>query len=98
MREFHTRSIVKAISWRALASIATIAIVYAFTRRAALSLGVGGVEVALKVFLYYFHERLWQLIVWGRPPHPLSGLDVTRKLDADHLEEIRKKLGELGYL
>ena len=98
MREFHKRSIVKATTWRVLATVSTMAIVYAFTREMALSLGVGVVEVVLKMLLYYFHERLWHQIGWGRLPHPLSGLAVTRELEEGHLEEIRKRLGELGYL
>ena len=98
MREFHKRSVVKAATWRLLATVSTMAIVYAFTREMALSLGVGIVEVVLKMLLYYFHERLWHQIRWGRLPHPLSGLAVTRELEAAHLEEIRKRLGELGYL
>ena len=98
MREFHKRSIVKATTWRVLATVSTMAIVYVFTREMALSLGVGVVEVVLKLLLYYFHERVWHQIGWGRLPHPLSGLAVTRQLEEEHLAEIKKRLGDLGYL
>ena len=98
MREFHKRSVVKAICWRFLATVSTMAIVYAFTGKAALSLGVGAVEVLLKIMLYYGHERLWNHIRWGKLTHPLSGLAVSRKLEPEHLEEIRTRLEELGYL
>ena len=98
MREFHKRSVVKAICWRFLATVSTMLIVYAFTGMPALSLGVGAVEVVVKIFLYYGHERLWNRIGWGKLKHPLSGLAVSRQLEPEHLEEIRATLHDLGYL
>ena len=98
LREFRKRSLVKAVSWRSLATMSTIAIVYAFTGKAALSLGVGAVEVAVKLLLYYGHERLWNGIGWGKLRHPLAGLAVDRELEPAHLAEIRDRLEELGYL
>ena len=58
-RESHYRSALKAMSWRIVATTATILIVLAFTGRLVLSAGVGGVEVVVKIILYYLHERLW---------------------------------------
>ena len=66
MDDQRKRSIVKSLTWRALASLTTMIIVYAFTERIALSLGVGVVEVFSKMTLYYAHERLWTRIRWGR--------------------------------
>jgi len=60
------RSIIKALSWRVFATVATILIVFAFTRRLVLSLGIGGVEVVVKLLLYYLHERLWLRIPLGK--------------------------------
>ncbi len=60
------RSILKALSWRAFATIVTILIVFAFTRKLVLSLGIGMVEVVTKLILYYFHERLWEKLPFGR--------------------------------
>ncbi len=60
------RSIIKALSWRVFATLATILIVFAFTRRLVLSLGIGGVEVVVKLLLYYLHERLWLRIPLGK--------------------------------
>jgi len=65
MKEQHLRSIVKAFSWRIIATLLTILIVYFFTKRIALSLGVGVVEVFAKMFFYYLHERAWIRIPWG---------------------------------
>jgi adenylylsulfate kinase len=64
--ETHARSVAKAVSWRILGTIATSAIVFAFTRRWALSLFVGGLEFVLKVGLYWVHERAWDRLGFGR--------------------------------
>ena len=64
--ENHSRSIVKALSWRIMATFLTILIVYVFTKRMVLSLGIGAVEVFTKMFFYYLHERVWIKVSWGR--------------------------------
>jgi len=73
-------------------------IVYALTGQAALSLGVGAVEIVVKLMLYYGHERLWNWVAWGKLKHPLEALAVSRELEPEHLTEIQARLEELGYL
>ncbi len=97
-KEAHYRSILKALSWRVLATITTMLIVFAFTRKVALSAGVGAVEVVVKLILYYLHERTWGFLGIGRKKHPLSSLLVDRPLEEKDMEEIKKKLKELGYI
>ena len=65
-RETHVRSVAKALSWRLLGTLATTALVFVFTRRLALSLAVGGLEFASKIALFWFHERAWERIRYGR--------------------------------
>ena len=62
----HLRSVVKGIVWRILASLATVILVYIFTRELVIAFEVGAVEVIAKLLLYYGHERLWNIIKWGR--------------------------------
>ena len=64
-RESHPRSLVKAISWRALGSIDTFILSLFFTSSAKLAVSIAGTEVVTKILLYYFHERLWALVPWG---------------------------------
>ena len=64
--ETHARSVAKAISWRILGTVATSAIVFAFTRKWALSLFVGGLEFVVKIGLYWLHERAWDRLGFGR--------------------------------
>ncbi len=98
MREYHKRSIVKAICWRVIATLTTMLVVFIFTRQLTLAIAVGAVEVLAKLFFYYAHERVWNFIGWGKRQHPLAGLTVTRDLEPEHLEEIRARLHDLGYL
>ena len=65
-RESNNRSILKTISWRFWATITTTALVFAFTGHLKIALAIGGIEVLLKVFLYYFHERMWNKISYGK--------------------------------
>jgi uncharacterized membrane protein len=64
------RSIAKTLSWRGLASIDTFLLGYLFTGSpmTAGSIAVG--EVVTKMFLYYFHERIWSHVNWGYRPEP----------------------------
>jgi uncharacterized membrane protein len=64
--EAHHRSLAKAISWRIVGSIDTFVISFIVTGRAALAVSIAGTEVFTKIALYYFHERVWALISWGR--------------------------------
>jgi len=96
--EAHSRTIAKAISWRAIATLTTMIIVFLFTRRIILSLGVGLAEVIAKITFYYLHERIWEKISWGKSRHPLSGLLVKRELEPEDMEIIKNKLRELGYI
>jgi len=56
----------KAITWRILASMATIAIFYFYTRELYLSFGLGGFDLLIKFALYYLHERGWNAVAWGK--------------------------------
>lgn len=100
------RSILKAISWRVIATATTVTIVFFLTRLLGLELhvslklsGVAGVaDIILKLILYYLHERVWGLSSLGRREHPLSSLPVQRPLEEKDLNEIRNKLRELGCI
>ena len=98
VKEAHLRSIMKAVSYRLCAAIATTTIVYVFTRRYILSLGIGAVEAIVKIIFYYLHERVWSFIGVGHKKHPLSSLPMDRPLDEKSMEIIRDKLKELGYI
>lgn len=66
MTEKHLRSFTKSITWRFLATFTTMLLVYIFTKEITLSLGIGFFDIITKLFIYYFHERAWNSINWGR--------------------------------
>lgn len=57
--ESHTRSIVKGITWRVLATSTTTIIAYFVTGKVDAALQIGAFEFLAKLFIYYLHERLW---------------------------------------
>lgn len=65
-RETHSRSIVKAFSYRIAGSLVTVLIVVAFSGKLNLAVGVGIADLVMKVFTYFLHERLWDRISYGR--------------------------------
>lgn len=97
-QETHYRSMIKALSWRISATLATVLIVFAFTHKIALSLGVGAVEIVIKLILYYLHERLWTVIPLGRRKHPLSSLPIRDDLKEEDFKIIKDRLKSLGYI
>ena len=64
--DYHRRSWAKAISYRLLGSLVTGAIALVATQRWDMSLGIASADLVLKAALYYFHERAWNKIRWGR--------------------------------
>ena len=66
MKEKHQRSIAKTITWRIIATLTTVALVFLFTGELAISLGVGVLDVIIKLLFYYIHERAWDSTNWGR--------------------------------
>ena len=97
-KDRHWRSFMKASTWRVVATLATILIVFAFTRKPILSLEIGGVEIVIKLILYYLHERVWFSIPFGNRKHPLSSLPLKGPIKKEDLELIKDKLRELGYI
>jgi adenylylsulfate kinase len=65
-KETHSRSVMKAASWRVLGSLTTAAIVFVVFRRWELALATGGIDALSKLVLYYAHERVWDRVHFGR--------------------------------
>jgi uncharacterized membrane protein len=64
--EHRYRSIVKSISWRITGSLDTFIVSYIITGKAGVALSISGVEVFTKIILFYFHERIWNKLKFGR--------------------------------
>lgn len=62
----HSRSFAKALSWRVTGTIDTMIISLVITGSIKLAAAIGATEVVTKSLLYYFHERAWLRIPYGR--------------------------------
>lgn len=60
------RSIVKSISWRVVGTLDTIIISWIVTGTLSLAFSIGTIELVTKMVLYFFHERIWNTIKWGK--------------------------------
>ena len=58
----HARSLTKAFTWRVTATLTTAIIAYIVTGELSTAAVIGGIEFILKFFIYYGHERVWNLI------------------------------------
>jgi uncharacterized membrane protein len=60
------RSLVKTVSWRITGSSATFAIAYVLTGDFAVASVIGVTQMISNTVLYYFHERVWNKVSWGK--------------------------------
>lgn len=60
------RSLVKAYTYRCCGTCTTMCISYYFTRKWIISFSIGAIEMIIKPFVYWSHERVWQTVKWGR--------------------------------
>lgn len=60
------RSVLKALSWRFLASVITGIIVYCVTGELESAAGIGAIDTFIKLAVYVGHERVWNHIPFGR--------------------------------
>ncbi len=64
--ETKRRSMVKAITWRTLGTLDTVLISYFLTGQIKTAVSIGGIEIFTKMILYFFHERIWNFVNWGK--------------------------------
>ncbi|MFK8060301.1 MAG: DUF2061 domain-containing protein [Polaribacter sp.] len=60
------RSVIKALSWRLIGTIDTLIVSYVLTGEIALATSIASVDFITKLILYFFHERIWNAIKWGK--------------------------------
>jgi hypothetical protein len=66
MKVTKARSFVKSLSYRIWGTFSSWAVVYVITGKGSLATLIAFWETVVKVFIYYFHERAWNAINWGR--------------------------------
>ena len=65
MKEQKRRSILKAVTYRTLATFATFLVAYTFTGSLELATSIGLIDSGIKFVLYYLNERVWLRTNWG---------------------------------
>jgi len=60
------RSLAKTISWRAIGTLDTILISWLITGALHFAFSIGAIELITKMILYFFHERTWSHIPYGK--------------------------------
>ena len=60
------RSFVKAISWRVVGTLDTLLVSYLVTGKFGIASAIASVDFLTKMVLYFFHERIWNTIKWGK--------------------------------
>ena len=64
--DLQKRSIAKTLTLRVTASLTTFIIAWALTGDLLIGVSIGSIEAIAKIFLYYFHERIWNNISWAK--------------------------------
>ncbi|MDD1657617.1 MAG: DUF2061 domain-containing protein [Methanomicrobiales archaeon] len=64
--EYRIRSLTKAITYRIIILVLDFAAVFFLTGRYEVALGFMIVSNVYTSIAYYFHERVWSGIAWGR--------------------------------
>ncbi|MBN3039775.1 MAG: adenylyl-sulfate kinase [Candidatus Omnitrophica bacterium] len=100
-KESKTRSAVKTISWRVLATLTTTTLVFIFTKKIYTAVTIGSLEAVAKIILYFLHERLWNKITFGKKevvPFVIwfTGLPASGKTAI--ADSLAKKLTENNYV
>jgi len=96
--ETHRRAWMKSFVWRVLGVVILCIISLLITKSWKEMSIITVLFHGIRVVLYYFHERIWERVKWGRILHPLSSLPVNRELTGNDLKIVSDKLRELGYL
>jgi len=66
MKVTRSRSAIKAITWRIIGTTDTFLVSYFITKKPLVAASIASLEILTKTILYYFHERGWNYIQWGR--------------------------------
>jgi uncharacterized membrane protein len=66
MKVTKARSFTKSLSYRIFGTLSSWAVVYVITGKGSLAALIAFWETVVKVVIYYYHERAWNKIRWGR--------------------------------
>ena len=68
--ETHARSILKAASWRFIATLITFSTAWLLTGTVDVAIKIGLLDTVIKMGAYYMHERGWNRLDFGKLEQP----------------------------
>lgn len=68
--ESHLRSIFKAVSWRAGGTVVTFLTAWLILGQIQDAFKIGALDTLMKIGVFYFHERLWNHLQFGKLKPP----------------------------
>ena len=68
--ESHIRTITKTLSWRIVATLITFSVAWLVTGKLTFAVEIGVADTLIKLGAYYFHERLWIRVKFGKLRKP----------------------------
>ena len=68
--ESHVRTIMKAFSWRFIATLVTFTVAWVVTKELKFAAEIGIADTLIKLGAYYFHERAWIGVKFGKLKKP----------------------------
>lgn len=60
------RSVAKALSWRVIGTLDTLVVSYFLTGKISVAASIASIDFLTKMVLYFFHERIWNAVKWGK--------------------------------
>ncbi len=68
--ESHVRTITKTLSWRFIATLVTFTVAWVVTKELKFAAEIGIADTLIKLGAYYFHERAWIRVKFGKLKKP----------------------------
>jgi uncharacterized membrane protein len=68
--ETHVRTIIKALSWRLIATLVTFTVAWIVTGELSFAAEIGIADTIIKLGAYYLHERTWMRVAFGTLKKP----------------------------
>jgi len=66
MGSTYKRSLIKGIVWEAISFVITMIVVFFYYGDLESSIKFSLILTVIKAFIFFFHERLWKKIRWGK--------------------------------
>ena len=89
MKEKKRRSVIKAVTYRTSATVATFTLAYIFTGSLEIASQIGFLDFFVKFLIYYINERVWSKTTWGYQ----SKTNKIKNSDHDFISESSRMAG-----